>query len=146
MITLSQAQREDASELLSLELSIFKPSDPPLSKRAFLYHIKKNLLLVAKDNGKLAGYILVLTPQKRETARLYSIAVLKEYRSQKIANRLMIQAFTLLRDRYKKVTLEVRKSNSVIGWYQHLGFKILNELPLYYEDEDGYKMVLNLEH
>lgn len=143
MIEITPAQLSDVAELFTIENSVFNHADGLLSRRAFTYHIKKeNLLLMCKNDGRIVGYILVFCPKNKTYARLYSLAVLSEFRKNSIANKLMCEALEMIDKKYKRMFLEVRKSNhGAISLYERFHFARVREIPEYYHDgESALKM------
>ncbi len=135
---IEQAAIGDLDALVALENSVFEIEDTIISKRSFRYHLK-DLLLVAKEEGELLGYILTLFPNKK-TARIYSLAVSKEHRNKKIASKLLEKTLEDLKS-YKKIVLEVKEENiHAIEFYEKYGFTQVKKLPGYYGKKDGIKM------
>ena len=111
---ITKATPADLISLVSLEQELFK-SDC-ISKRQFLYHIKKNPLFIAKIADKLAGYILYF--EYKKTIRIYSIAISQNYQGQGVARALIEH---LLATSTKDISLEVNTSNDrAIALYNKL--------------------------
>ncbi|MDX1808701.1 MAG: N-acetyltransferase [Sulfurospirillaceae bacterium] len=143
MITISRALAQDVPRLCELENQVFISSDGIITKRAFLYHVKKdNLLLVCKKNKKIIGYILFFCPANKAYSRLYSLAVLPQFQGKGYASTLIKKALAKIDERYKRIFLEVRISNKgAIKLYESFGFVKTKVLPKYYSDgEDALKM------
>lgn len=139
---IQQGNIKDTSELFLLESSVFSQDDYPLSRGSFYYHLKNNKLFVFKQEGKIVGYILWL--KRKNSFRLYSLCVANEYRSQGIAQKLLVYSFQTLNT--NKFTLEVKISNQkAIDLYVKNGFKIKKVLKEFYPKKvDGYLMVRGL--
>ena len=134
-----KANISDLNELYNLECSLFSPQEFRLSKESLRYHLKKNTILIFKDENVIVGYILWL--KRKNCYRLYSLGVIQKYRSQGIAKELLEYSFnTLLIEKY---TLEVNcKNYKAIVLYEKYGFKIKKVLKDYYGVlGDGYMMV-----
>ncbi len=131
---IQKAVSKDAKALHALEQEVFTSSNYPLSLHAFYYHIQKNLLLKAVDDGKIVGYILLFGIKK--TLKIHSLAVIEEFRGQHIAQKLIEKALGAYDDKkYNRMALEVRLDNvSAIKLYQKFGFVIKKELPSFYRD------------
>lgn len=142
------ARLDDVAALRKLENQVFSPADYPLSIRAFRYHIRsQNLLLVICYPTEIIGYVLVLLPKSRQTARLYSIAIAAEFRKQSFGKQLIAQVLaSIIRLGFQRISLEVKVSNTgAIQFYHQIGFTVQHRLPHYYLDgTDGYKMLLDL--
>lgn len=134
----------DIPELLSLETASFVTSDGLLTERAFRYHIKRsNLCLIARIDGsnRLAAYVLVLP--HRKSARIYSLAVAKQFQHRGIARSLLRQVMDEICSRKIPILkLEVRRENTgAIALYQSLGFHIQSIIQDYYgPNEDAIGM------
>lgn len=136
---LSKAVRSDAKSLFKIEQEVFKNDNMALSLRSFYYHLKNSIIYKVEVDKKIVAYILWL--KRKEFFRLYSFAVLKEYRNLGLASNLLTFSFKNLEK--KKMQLEVRKSNKkAVTLYTKFGFKKIKELKNYYEDEDGILMRL----
>ncbi|MCK9490776.1 MAG: ribosomal protein S18-alanine N-acetyltransferase [Sulfurimonas sp.] len=141
---ISKAKTSDVSALYNLERELFNSKNYPLSKASFYYHAKNSLLLLAKVDDVLAGYILILI--KRKDAKLYSIGVKESFRGRGISKVLLQKASKHLEIlEFKKFILEVRVDNIVaISLYEKNGFKIVKSLKAFYKDDcDAYVMELN---
>lgn len=140
-MTIKKADIKDINELYKLELSLFKKENFPLSKSSLRYHIKNNLIYVARVQSDIVGYILVLV--KRKVAKIYSLGIKKEHRGKKIAQLLIKEALTQLQEmKFLKTVLEVRVDNSdAIALYENFGFKTVKKLNSFYLDGcDAYLM------
>jgi ribosomal protein S18 acetylase RimI-like enzyme len=91
-IAFRAATLSDVDALLAIENSCFDSDQ--LSRRSFKWMINKAnaLLLVAEQQQKLMGYVLLLYARGTSLGRIYSLAVLPKYRNQKIARALMREA------------------------------------------------------
>ena len=140
-MTLTKATLQDLNELASLEEKLFKVENFPLSKSSFRYHIKNNLLFIAKMDEKIVGYILLLI--KRKNPKIYSIGVLEEYRGKSISKKLLQKILDEAQNLgFSKVVLEVRTDNTLaISLYEKFGFRITKQLNSFYLDGcDAYFM------
>lgn len=114
------------------------------SLRYFLKEFEKSSqhFFVAEENNLIIGYIGLETVSFE--AYILKIAVLPEYRRQKVASRLLkfiIDKFTFL----QKIQLEVRENNhSAIKFYQALGFTETEVKEKYYYDTDEDALILSL--
>ena len=134
--TIRDASVEDIDALLDIENRCFDTDK--LTRRSFHWMLTKgkSTMLVAEHGGAIIGYILVLYHQGTSLARLYSIAVLPEYRKSGIALRLATAAEAGAQERNcVYMRLEVRRDNaSAIRFYERLGYKAIGIWPDYYED------------
>ncbi len=136
-----KAERGDVSKLFALENELFQSENFPLSRRAFAYHLRHNLIIVCEIDGDIVGYALVLI--RRKNAKLYSIGVNKAYRGKKISQNLLKEIFDkVITLGFKILTLEVRVDNDIaISLYKHSGFEVKKVLKDFYLDGcDAYLM------
>ncbi|MGB5966072.1 MAG: ribosomal protein S18-alanine N-acetyltransferase [Sulfurimonadaceae bacterium] len=137
-----QALPSDTAKLYALESELFSMENFPLSRQSFYYHIGRNLLYVAEtDEGRIAGYILVLI--RRRDAKIYSFGVADAYRGRGVASLLMTKMFEeLIGLGFKRTLLEVRCDNApAIGLYNNFGFSVTKQLKDFYRDGcDAYLM------
>ena len=99
-----------------------------------------------KEVGEVIGFSAG-SVKSRTRGHISGIAVLEEYRGKGIGKNLFnvaIDAF--IKDKFKKVTLEVRPSNKVaVGLYESHGFKRTHIISGYYpdgEDAINYEKIL----
>ncbi len=136
---ISKASKENIKELLALENEVFDPSNFPISKPCFYYHLKNNYIYIYKINGTIAGYILWL--KRKSYYRLYSLAVKPTFRGKSVASKLLEHSFLNLRDK-QYYSLEVKEDNlKAIELYQKYDFKSVKLLKNYYPDmKNAYRM------
>lgn len=128
----------DLEGLIQVEQKVFFNDSFALSKQSMRYHLKNNIIYCIKIDEKIAGYILWL---KRKTHyRLYSLAIDSSYQNQGYASKLLEYSFKHLKN--KDFSLEVKQNNQkAIKLYEKYGFKIAKNLPSYYDECDGFKMI-----
>jgi len=130
------ARVEDIEALVAIENRCF--DSDRLTRRNFHWMLTKAnaTTLVAEVGGRIVGYILVLYHGATSLARMYSLAVVPEYRGQGIAQRLVADAEQVASDRdCVYMRLEVRSDNeSAIRFYEGAGYKAFGTWPDYYED------------
>jgi len=96
--------------------------------------------------SRIIGYVLCrlrLLDTGDNEGLIVSIAVHPNSRGRHVANRLIQEAHAVLRRVHscKTCTLHVRKSNSAAQHvYETFGYKVVETLPLYYNNEDGLYM------
>ncbi len=135
---------KDFKDIMEIDKEAFSPRNPVYD--VYIYVTYGSDLLVADIGGKVVGYIAVMD-MDRETSKIVSLAVKKEFRRRGIGTKLLSTAIERCRERGKKrVMLEVRVSNyPAQNLYKKIGFKIVDVIPNYYQDgEDAYLMVLDL--
>ena len=136
---IQEAKIGDVKTLLQIEEELFFKDSSALSKRAFSYHLKKNIIFKVIIEEKIVAYILWL--KRKNFYRLYSFAILKEFQGKGIGKALLEHNLNILnKDIFE---LEVRVSNvNAIKLYEKFGFKKVKILNEFYDDEDGIKMRL----
>lgn len=126
----------DVDSLWIIETSCF--GSDQLSRRSFKWMIEKAnaLLLVAEQQHVILGYVLLLYARGTSLARIYSLAVLPEYRQQKVAGKLMQEAeHAALAAGRSFIRLEVRVDNpTAIMLYTKLGYHQFDIVSDYYAD------------
>ncbi|MBM4261144.1 MAG: ribosomal-protein-alanine N-acetyltransferase [Deltaproteobacteria bacterium] len=135
----------DINEVMAIERTAYRY---PWSEKFFLQEIGVQCArsVLAEINGKIVGYVLYwVLPDEVD---IHNIAVHREFRCVGIGRRLLDHAVRAARERDSlRVTLEVRKSNSVAQkLYLSQGFVFTGERRGYYSDdgEDALLMSLNL--
>ena len=134
---IEKAKLSDLNEIYSIEHEVFDIINYPLSKASLRYHIKKNLIYIYRVQNKIAGYILVLV--RKKNYKIYSVAVLKDYRGQSIASKLLDE---FIKTADKDIILEVRVDNiGAIELYKKKGFQVVKTSKNFYKDGcDAYIM------
>ncbi|MDY0403711.1 GNAT family N-acetyltransferase [Sulfurovum sp.] len=133
----------DLEKLLEIEEQTFDADSYPLSRRNFLYHIKKKHILVVRVDNRVVGYLLFFTYKK--SWRIYSIAVAEGFRRKGLGRSLINRLREDAGGKAGYLLLEVKTDNTqALHLYALLGFKPLKILKAYYPDGDGIKMVLEI--
>ncbi len=123
----------DLEKILQIENQSFPKS--PYNRVTFLnLHIlypETFLVYINTQEDQICGYI-IFSPE----GHIISIAVHPQYRRKGIGTKLIERA--MKNSRTKRIWAEVRRSNKVAqAFYSHLGFKFVDVVPNYYEDEDA---------
>ncbi len=142
-ISIRRASVSDKLSLLNIEACSFDTDKISPRQMHYLLTQAKATTLLAVDGAQAVGYALCLLPRLPRPARLYSLAVLPEWRGRGLARNLCESLLTELRSlHYSRCRLEVRKSQiDVQNFYLSLGFRPIAELPAYYQDgADGLHM------
>ncbi|MDD1015213.1 GNAT family N-acetyltransferase/peptidase C39 family protein [Pseudomonas rubra] len=130
------ASMADISHLVALEQACFTLDR--LSPRNFHWMLSRAnaSLVVAEQDGQLAGYALLLFHRGTSLARLYSIAVGRAFRGHGLGQRLLEQAqATALARNCAWLRLEVRADNpAAISLYEANGYRRFAVIDDYYED------------
>jgi len=133
------ATTADLDGLVELEARSFETDR--LSRRSFRYMITRAnaRMLVAEDEGAVAGYALVLFSRGTALARLYSIAVDGAVRGRGVGRQLLeaAEAEAVARG-CVSMRSEVRRDNRAsLQLFEKAGYKPFEELEDYYEDHMG---------
>lgn len=141
---ITKMTEKDCIELAELDKNCFSV---PWSEQSFLEETKNKLAtyLLAKDNGKIVGYCGFWRVSGE--VQVTNIAVLPEYRRQKIAKTLAEEMLKLCGED-EQIVLEVRKSNEIaISFYKKLGFSEAGIRKQFYRnpDEDGITMIRRIK-
>ena len=132
---LRPARPDDLPALLALEARF--PGDR-LSARQFRHHLgnPSAALRVLVENGRLAGYALVLLRRGARRARLYSIAVDAAHRGRGCGEILLRDAEKIARREGRiALRLEVRDDNRAArALYEKAGYRRIGGYRAYYDD------------
>ncbi|MDR3177882.1 MAG: ribosomal protein S18-alanine N-acetyltransferase [Campylobacteraceae bacterium] len=128
---------KDLDDLREIESESFDSDSFAMSRRNFIYHIKKNPLFVYEKDKKICGYILFFLRKNSKKARVYSIAVSEKSRGEGIASKLLEKCFSHASQSGKNlITLEVRADNkNALKTYEKLDFIRVKTLKAYYPDK-----------
>lgn len=97
---------------------------------------KYNKIYVYELNNEIIGFIHVLI--SFDSADIINIIIDNKYRNKGYAKELI--EYTVNNNNLKELNIEVRKSNNAVSFYLKLGFKIIREIPNYYQNENAYFM------
>ncbi|MDR2954845.1 MAG: ribosomal protein S18-alanine N-acetyltransferase [Prevotella sp.] len=131
-----RACKEDIGDIINIEDKSFNSDGFSRSQFIYLVTRSKGVFYVAVTDSKVTGYICLLLHSKRKNIRIYSIAILPEYRGRGIAGMLISKAKEFARNEKKSgVSLEVRTDNMLaIQLYEKNGFRTLFTKKQYYHD------------
>lgn len=133
-----KATLDDLNALTQLENRCFDLDR--ISRRNFRYLLSKAnaSTLLAEDEGVIKAYAMLLFNTGTSLARLYSLAVDRPFRKQKIAEHL-IEACEKLAMEHDCVNLrlEIRHDNEAsINLFKKMGYRLFEITPDYYEDHE----------
>ena len=140
-----KVKKEDFEQVYQIEQTCFKDPYPRKHLEYEFFENPINIILVAEADEKIVGFIDFMVTFN--SATIVQIAVVPEYRKQKIATNLLNEMENCfpkdLDDVVENVTLEVRKSNeAAINLYKKDGYETIVEKKHYYPDgEDAIYMV-----
>lgn len=131
--TFDQLSKEELYELLSLRQSIFVVEQKSWYLDADgLDNCSLHLLI--KLNDVLLGYLRLLPPKiKYDTPSIGRIAILKNYRGNKIGSRLVKEGIQKSLETFSTHSLTISAQEYLIKFYEDHGFKVFGEV----YDEDG---------
>lgn len=135
-IILRSAAKNDLDQLLYVENTCF--DSDRISRQQFRKYLTKASvwILTAEADKMLCGYAVLFFRKNSQSIRLYSIAVLSEYRQAGIGQQMLDLIYIKMSENNKKhLTLEVREDNvSAIRFYEKNGFRQFGMITKFYED------------
>jgi len=140
-----KASLSDLEKIMKIENACFGADAFSRQQMAYLISHAKGIFLVAKYDDKIAGYISFITSKRHNTGRIYSVAVMPEYRNYGVGGKLLNKTIEYaIQKELNAIFLEVRTDNlTAISIYEKKGFTKRFIKPNYYHDgADGYSMVL----
>ena len=140
------ATLEDLESVCSIEQQFGAEAFSKSSLRRF---IMNSQTVVLHSNELILGYAILLSRKNSKQARLYSIAIAKQYQGRRFGLVLMHAIDDIAIDNgYQKITLEVSWHNKVaIQLYTKMGYKEIKILDNYYKDgTSAIKMAKNLNN
>lgn len=134
--TLRRGRMRDLDALIAIEEAVF--TTDILSRRSFRRFLagRNATAIVAENEGKVAGYALVLYPPRSKLARLYSIAVAPHIGRRGVGPLLLAAAEKAARRRGREtMRLEVHEHNTrAIARYEKSGYRLFGRHRDYYDD------------
>ena len=131
-----QATKSDLSQLLTVEESCF--TEDRLTRRSFKHFLSSVTawVQVVEEHDQIQGYSITLFRKGTCLSRLYSLAVLPQYRGKKLAEQLIARSEQYAIDQgCIFLRLEVRTDNqAAITLYQRLNFRTFGHISHYYAD------------
>lgn len=128
-----RAKIEDVEEIFSIRNS----TDERIEKSSILDEIinPNYLVLVAEENGKIAGFLSVI--KNYDCADVMMIATDLKYRRNGVATKLLSEAIGMLKNLgVNRLLLEVNETNiGAIELYKKLGFKQISIRKKYYKGQ-----------
>lgn len=135
-LQLRAATAADIPALVALEEQSF--STDRLAARNFRRFLRggRCTLTIAEDDGRFAGYVLVLYRANTKAGRLYSIAVSAASRGRGVGEQLLAAAERAVVARGRQsMRLEVRPDNAgALRLYEKSGYRVFGSYPAFYED------------
>ena len=131
--TFDQLSKEELYELLSLRQTIFV-----VEQKSWYLDADGldscSLHLLVKLNDILLGYLRLLPPKvKYDTPSIGRIAILENYRGNKIGSRLVKEGMQKRSETFSTHSLTISAQEYLIKFYEAHGFKVFGEV----YDEDG---------
>ena len=151
-----KAEPTDIPEIMRINLDTLPENYPEYFFRQILERYPE-AFYVAETEGKVVGYIMCRMEggisnfglRWVRRGHIVSVAVLQEYRRQKLASELITNSMKSLETVYaaKEVILEVRVTNrAAVKLYDKLGYKRIRTLRTYYRNgEDAQLMAIKLK-
>ena len=134
---LRRGRISDLDALIVLERDFFT-ADHQISRRGFRHFVAspKSTLIVADVDSEVAGCVLVLYRRGSRLARLYTIAVGRDFQRRGLARQLLSAAERdAIRRRCKVMRLEVRADDAgAITLYETSGYRRFGRRRRYYDN------------
>ncbi|RJT34926.1 GNAT family N-acetyltransferase [Mesorhizobium waimense] len=131
-----KARASDVDDLAAIEKAVF--ASDRISRRSFRQLIERETaeMLVAENDGRIAGYAVALFRKGSGVARLYSIAIGPFFGGIGIGRQLLAAAEEAAFEHDRMLLrLEVREDNArAIRIYEQGGYRKIGREPGYYED------------
>ena len=127
---------EDLKQILEIEREAFPKTGYP--KEVVLNYAKRlpDGFIVVQFLEQIVGYMIF-----DQTGHVYSTAVRPSHRRKGFGRRLFLHASE---QSFGKLWLEVRSQNTgAIGFYQHIGMRIVGRVQGYYHGDDALIMILD---
>lgn len=127
---------EDLKQILEIEREAFPKTGYP--KEVILNYAKRlpEGFIVVELLEQIVGYMIF-----DQTGHVYSTAVRPAHRRKGLGRRLFLHASE---QSFGKLWLEVRSQNTgAIGFYQHIGMRIVGRIQGYYHGDDALIMILD---
>lgn len=135
---------EDIPEIANIEQ---REQITPIPARALYAYLAEGMFgWTAWDDGCMVGYTLAQSIDK-DTVHSIITCIAKGYQSQGTGQELCKYAIDKAKEQgYKRATFEVRVSNiAEQKMVAHFGATVEGKLPMYYGNEDGLIMQIDLE-
>lgn len=135
-VMIRPATKADTPELFRIEQRCFDSESFSRRQVNYLAMQSSGKFWVLTEGEKIAGFIVLLQRTNSQALRVYSLAVLPEFRGKKYAQQLMQKAVLQAQEEGKdRLYLEVSEHNhEAIQLYQKLGFELTGIRPRYYRD------------
>jgi len=139
-VSLRNIQSGDLNRVVTIANTLFKEYYT-LDFFMRMWEIAPDTFLVAEYQGQVIGFILAVNDDI-SSARILMLSIVQMYQGKGIGSSLLRMLLYRIKDRVKKISLEVRIDNTrAITFYLHHGFQIKNHLKYFYTDgSDGYLM------
>jgi ribosomal-protein-alanine acetyltransferase len=128
-------------KLYEIEKQCFEQEAFTKQQLAYLLTDYNAIGLAARVNGEIAGFAIARVNIRRNVqfGHILTVDIAPAYRRKGIAQKLLHEVETILRDRgIKECRLEVRENNvAALNLYQKLGYKKVGNLEKYYGDTHG---------
>jgi ribosomal-protein-alanine N-acetyltransferase len=144
---------EDLKVIHKIESEVY-PVPWTLNFFRIIFHINKDLFIVAINNDELIGYTVGEIEKRRtvnnprKAGHILNIAVKSQYQGKGIGTILLNEVEKRFTEKGASVAyLEVRESNKRAQQvYNHRGYEYIRKASNYYGDEDGLIMIKKLSY
>lgn len=143
-VQIREARVSDIDDLVRVEQESFRIGRFSPEQFRYLITRAKGRSWVAVEGTTVLGFVIMLMPAGRGSARIYNVATAKAARGRGIGRSLIERAWQWARrNGRQRLYLEVRQTNRpAIRLYERLGFVRAGALPDYYgEGRHGWRYV-----
>ena len=138
-VKIKKATLDDLPFLEFLEKScfpVYKRSSRRMLRLSISSPFQEVFIACAGKHKKTEKAGAIIIHFHKKTLRIYSIAVLEQYREQQVGKKLMQTCLDLANSKhFEKISLEAISTDfKLISWYKQFGFKALGELKDYYAE------------
>lgn len=143
--TVGRASLADLDGIVEIETACFGDDGEAFSRRRLAYLIAKarGACFVLRREGKVAGYLSLLSRRGSGLLRIYSVAVHPAFRGQGFGRMLVERSLNYASEQgFSGISLEVKVGNrTALALYEKSGFVRIEVLSGYYHDgTDGVRM------
>lgn len=150
-ITLRDAIEDDLQKIHSIENLVY-PAPWTLNFFRVMFHMNRELFLVAVNNGEIIGYSVGEIEKMSKmgnpikTGHVLNIAVIDDFQGKGVGTMLLDEMEKRFREKGANIAfLEVRESNErAQQLYRHRGYMYVRTAENYYGNEDGFIMTKSL--
>ncbi len=147
-IRIEDASLKDLEQLVEIEKQCFTSEAFSRQQISYLLTDYNSISLIAKTNGKIAGFIILQLENQEDIifGHIITLNVAVIFRRKGVAQKLLFDCEAILKSRgVTECRLEVRQDNSsALRLYRRLGYEEIGLLEGYYGKKHGLYLKKNL--